>query len=68
MFKDIVTDEGAVIQAAVAFFLTFFVFFLIMLRAWRIRRKDDDRVANLPLENDSVTSAKPDTTNTRPRQ
>ncbi|MCP5536477.1 MAG: hypothetical protein H7A51_09630 [Akkermansiaceae bacterium] len=56
MFKAIVTDEGAVVQASVAFFLTFSVFFLIMIRAWRVRRVDDDRVANLPLEDDSETS------------
>lgn len=56
MFKEIVTDKGAVLQASVAFFVTFSVFFLIMIRAWRVRRADDDRVANLPLEDDSETS------------
>ncbi|MBT8037030.1 MAG: hypothetical protein KJO21_05755 [Verrucomicrobiae bacterium] len=55
MFKEIVTDEGAALQAGVAFFITFSVFFLIMFRAWRVRR-DDDHVANLPLEGDSETS------------
>ena len=54
MFKDIVTDEGAVIQAGVAFFVTFSVFLLIIIRAWRVRR-EDDHVANLPLEGDSET-------------
>jgi len=56
MFKDIITSEGAAVQAAVAFFVTFSVFFLIMIRAWSVRRTDDDRVANLPLEDDSETS------------
>lgn len=55
MFKDIVTDDGAVLQASVAFFVTFSVFLLIIIRAWRARR-DDDRVAHLPLEEDSETS------------
>lgn len=56
MFKDIVTSEGATLQAAVAFFVTFSVFLLIMIRAWRMRRENDDHVANLPLESDSETS------------
>ncbi len=55
MFKGIVTDEGAALQAGVAFFLTFSVFLLIIIRAWRARR-DDDRVAHLPLDDDSETS------------
>ncbi len=56
MFKDIITAEGAALQAGVAFFVTFSVFFLIMIRAWSVHREDDDRVANLPLEDDSETS------------
>ncbi len=55
MFKDIVTDDGAALQASVAFFVTFSVFLLIIIRAWRARR-DDDHVAHLPLEEDSETS------------
>ncbi len=56
MFKEIVTAEGAAIQAGVAFFVTFSVFFLIMFRAWHAHRDSDDRVANLPLEDDSDTT------------
>lgn len=56
MFKEIVTDDGAALQATIAFFITFSVFALIIIRAWRVRRDDDDRVANLPLEGDSETS------------
>ncbi len=56
MFKNIVTDSNAALQAIIAFTVTFSVFFLIMLRAWFVRKSDDDRVANLPLEDDSATS------------
>lgn len=56
MFKEIITAEGAALQAGVAFFVTFSVFFLIMIRAWHVHRDSDDHVANLPLEGDSETS------------
>ncbi|MEJ6573146.1 MAG: hypothetical protein QNL39_14285 [Akkermansiaceae bacterium] len=40
MFKDIITAEGAALQAGVAFFVTCSVFFLIMIRVWSVRSED----------------------------
>lgn len=53
MFKYIVIDNGALFQALVAFVLTFSVFLIIMLRAWKMRRSEADHLASLPLDNDS---------------
>ena len=53
MFKNIVPDDGAAIQAIVAFIITFAVFSLIMLRAWHMRLDDSDKMSRLPLEGDS---------------
>ncbi len=58
MIKNIIPDSNAAFQAIIAFFVTFSVFFLIMLRAWFVKKSDDDRVAHLPLEDDSATSKK----------
>ena len=53
MFKDIVHSDGAALQALVAFIITFAVFALIMLRAWRMRIDDTEKMSRLPLEGDS---------------
>ena len=53
MLKNIVPDDGAALQALVAFIITFAVFSLIMLRAWRMRIDDSDKMSRLPLEGDS---------------
>lgn len=53
MLKNIVPDDGAALQALVAFIITFAVFSLIMLRAWHMRREDSERMSSLPLEGDS---------------
>ncbi len=55
MFKNIVPDDGAALQALVAFIITFAVFSMIMLRAWHMRREDSDHMSSLPLEDDSET-------------
>lgn len=53
MFKYIVIDNGALFQALLAFVLTFSVFLIIMLRAWKMRSSEADHLASLPLDNDS---------------
>ena len=53
MLKNIVPDDGAALQAIVAFIITFAVFSLIMLRAWRMRSEDSEKMSRLPLEGDS---------------
>ena len=55
MFKNIVPDDGAALQALVAFIITFAVFSMIMLRAWHMRREDANRMSNLPLDDSSET-------------
>ncbi len=55
MFKYITVDNGAFVQALIAFIVTFSVFALVMFRAWRMRSDESDHVANLPLNHDSET-------------
>lgn len=53
MLKNIVPDDSAALQALVAFIITFAVFSLVMLRAWRMRKSDSEKMSRLPLEGDS---------------
>ena len=53
MFKNIIPDDSAALQAFVAFVITFAVFALIMIRAWHMRMDDSDKMSRLPLEGDS---------------
>lgn len=53
MPKNIIPDDGAALQALVAFIITFSVFALIMLRAWFMHREDSEHMSALPLDRDS---------------
>lgn len=55
MFKQIVIDDQATLQAIVAFVITTSVFAVIMLKAWRMRHEDAEHLSQLPLDNTPET-------------
>ncbi len=56
MFKDIVPDDGAALQALVAFIITFAVFSIIIFRAWHMRSEEATRMSSLPLDDEPKTN------------
>lgn len=57
MPKNIIVDNLAFLQALAAFILTFSIFLVIMIRAWKMRQGESDHMANLPLNDDDDTEA-----------
>ena len=60
MPKNIIVDNQAFWQALAAFILTFSVFVVIMVRAWKMRKGESDHMSSLPLDDDdSDTTQQP---------
>ena len=57
MWQRIIYAEWAEVVPYLAFFLTFGVFLILALRALLMRRAQAERLANLPLEEPSVTES-----------
>ena len=63
MFKRVLTEEWAFSLPFVAFFLFFAVFALITLCALRLGKPKRDRLASLPLDDESSADSKITETN-----
>jgi len=60
MPKNIIVDNHAMWQALAAFIVTFSVFVVIMIRAWKMRQRESDHMSSLPLgDDDASTPQKP---------
>ncbi len=53
MFKYITIDSGAFTQGLVAFIITSFIFFTIMMIAWKMDKSKAARRSELPLSDDT---------------
>lgn len=54
MPKNIIVDNAALWQALAAFTLTFSIFVVIMVRAWKMRKNESDHMSSLPLDDDDT--------------
>ncbi len=57
MPKNIIVDNAAFWQALAAFVLTFSIFVVIMIRAWKMRKGESDHMSSLPLDDDAAADA-----------
>lgn len=57
MFKRIIVEDWVTWMPYVAFVLTFAVFISIVVRALMMKKEKRDHLSNLPLEDESKTSA-----------
>lgn len=58
MIRRVSFEEWQGIITLIAFFLFFTLFIVISIRAWRMKKADRERIANLPLESEEQTPAK----------
>jgi len=56
MFKRVTFEEWQSIITIIAFFLTFSAFIYFSIRAIRMKRKERDHAAHLPLEDEDKDS------------
>ncbi|MFN0130136.1 MAG: CcoQ/FixQ family Cbb3-type cytochrome c oxidase assembly chaperone [Verrucomicrobiales bacterium] len=56
MFRRVNPEEWIHLTSIVGFVLTFLVFLVAVIRAWRLRREKADHLARLPLESDDTAS------------
>lgn len=50
MFKRLIYEDAFLVFPFVAFFVTFFVFVYFVLSAWRMKQRQADYFAKLPLD------------------
>lgn len=58
MIRRVILEEWQSISTLIIFFVTFFAFVYFTVRALRMRRKDREHMANLPLEEDMPEKSK----------
>lgn len=56
MFRRVTPEEWIQLTSIIGFVLTFLVFLVAVIRAWRLRREKAERLARLPLESDHTVS------------
>lgn len=56
MFKRILHEEWANIVPIIAFFFTFTIFVVAIVRSFRMKKSTREHMSALPLEDDSTTT------------